>query len=299
MPIRNGKCMRSGAQPRSFSAQPRQRSPTRNAEGFRSIKVPWPYPPLPEYVFRTMEKDLADMLFHESRRMFEDIPDVDLISKEDVIMRKLVMKTLSSVRQWLLPACATHRSALLWYKKAQNSGRDNCGHMVRISTQALGPDRIIDVSTQPAQKAFFRGSYDQWALAGVDDVGRYLKRAIGNCEVELMWRGRININLMEVVDPDTGDYLMHYKDALAQDHFNYFCLGQITSNAPQRLRSLLETVIGNDDAIRIHLIHRDLLPTGFRNLCLRAHRLVQKSLSEGSPPSFARVGSETRLLFLQ
>jgi hypothetical protein len=187
--MKNGKCMRSGAQPRSFSAQPRQRSPTRNAEGFRSVKVPWPYPPL---------------------------PDVDLISKEDVIMRKLVMKTLSSVRQWLLPACATHRSALLWYKKAQHSGRDNCGHMVRISTQALGPDRIIDVSTQSAQKAFFRGNYDQWGLAGVDDVGRYLKRAIGNCEVELMWRGRININLMEVVDPDTGDYLMQYRDALAQ-----------------------------------------------------------------------------------
>ena len=76
---------------------------------------------------------------------------------------------------------------------------------------------------------------------------------MANGEVELMWRGRININLMEVVDPDTGDYLMQYKDALAQDHFNYFCLGQSTSNAPQRLRSLLETVIGNDDAIRIHL----------------------------------------------
>ena len=146
--MKNGKCMRSGAQPRSFSAQPRQRSPTRNAEGFRSVKVPWPYPPL---------------------------PDVDLISKEDVIMRKLVMKTLSSVRQWLLPACATHRSALLWYKKAQHSGRDNCGHMVRISTQALGPDRIIDVSTQSVQKAFFRGNYDQWGLAGVDDVSKYLK----------------------------------------------------------------------------------------------------------------------------
>ena len=288
--MKNGKCMRSGAQPRSFSAQPRQRSPTRNAEGFRSVKVPWPYPPLPEYVFRTMERSLEDMTYHENRRMFEDIPDVDLISKEDVIMRKLVMKTLSSVRQWLLPACATHRSALLWYKKAQNSGRDNCGHMVRISTQALGPDRIIDVSTQSAQKAFFRGNYDQWGLAGVDDVGKYLKRAIANGEVELMWRGRININLMEVVDPDTGDYLMHYKDALAQDHFNYFCLGQITSNAPQRLRSLLETVIGKDDAIRIHLIHRDLLPTraSCKGLVIGARGKAQPPIKP-QPAPYART----------
>jgi hypothetical protein len=39
------------------------------------VKVPWPYPPLPEYVFRTMERSLEDMTYHENRRMFEDIPD--------------------------------------------------------------------------------------------------------------------------------------------------------------------------------------------------------------------------------
>ncbi len=260
MPHRNGKCMRSGAQPRSFSAQPRKPSPERNAEGFRSVKVPWPYPPLPEYVFRTMEASLEDMTHHEDRRMFEDIPDVDLISKEDVIMRKLVMKTLSSVRHWLLPACADIRSARLWHRRAMASNRNNCGYMVRINTQRLGPDRIIDVSTHQAQKAFFRGDYDQWGKDVSDNAARWLSRAIANGEVELMWRGRIHINMMEVVDPDSGDYQMPYIDALARDYFHHFCLGRISLNAPQRLKSLLETVIGNDDAIRIHLDQRQLLP---------------------------------------
>jgi hypothetical protein len=118
---------------------------------------------------------------------------------------------------------------------------------------------MIDVSTHQAQKAFFRGSYEQWGIA-VADSAKFLPRAIANGEVHLMWRGRININMMEVVDPDNGNYQMPYIDALARDYFNHFGLGRISSKAPQRLSSLLETVIGNDDAIRIHLDHRDLLP---------------------------------------
>ena len=48
---RRNKNKRSGAQP-SFNE--------RNAAGFRDVTTPWPYPPLPEFVFRTMENSLEE-----------------------------------------------------------------------------------------------------------------------------------------------------------------------------------------------------------------------------------------------
>ena len=153
--MKNGKCMRSGAQPRSFSAQPRQRSPTRNAEGFRSVKVPWPYPPLPEYVFRTMEWSLVDMTFHEQRRQCDDLPALELLGKEDNIMRKEVIKTLSSVRNGLMPCCVDFRSAQLWHRRANASSRNICGYMVRMRTEKIGPESFY-TTTKPLRSAHKR-----------------------------------------------------------------------------------------------------------------------------------------------
>ena len=87
--------------------------------------------------------------------MCDDIPDVSLIRKEDAHMRKLVMKTLASVRNWLMSCCVEFRSAQMYNRRANASARDNRGYMVRMKTEKIGHDNIIDVSSKEAQKAFF------------------------------------------------------------------------------------------------------------------------------------------------
>ena len=61
---------------------------------------------------------------------------------------------------------------------------------------------LIDISSREAQKAFFRASFEVWGNCVRDNHG-YLKRAIVNGEALIMLRGRVSIDLMEVVDPDS------------------------------------------------------------------------------------------------
>ena len=117
----------------------------------------------------------------------------------------------------------------------------------------------IDVSSTEAQKAFFRASFDMWGKF-VRDTHAYTRRAITNGEALIIRRGRASIDLMDVEDVDTGEVQMQYRDALARDYVKMFRLGRITSNATNRLKSFLQIVIGDDDAIRQHIVLRDLLP---------------------------------------
>ena len=83
--------------------------------------------------------------------------------------------------------------------------------MVRMKTEKIGHDNIIDVSSTEAQKAFFRSSFDLWSNF-VRDNHAYTRRAICNGEALIMWRGRVSIDLMDVVDAMVEHSLASFKE---------------------------------------------------------------------------------------
>ena len=192
---------------------------------------------------------MADMQYNERRRG-PDVPEVSLMNKEDVLMRELAILEISSKRSVLMPRCVSFCHAQAWYARASNSARINCGHMVRMKTERIGHDNIIDLSSPKAQKAFFRGSIDMWSEKERANHA-YLRRAIINGEALTMLRARVNIDLMEIVDVDTGEVKMPYRDQLAQDYVQKVgALGwRSRTKAQNALRNFLHCTIGDDDKI--------------------------------------------------
>ena len=118
-------------------------------------------PPLPPYVFLTLKKDFNDLVWIEPARTPDWPFPRSVLHKGHDFMRHLVIHCVGfgsepGVRSVLLPTCSSIGAAISWNKRAAASYRNNCGFMVRISTEKVGEDHMIDVSSEPAQKAFFR-----------------------------------------------------------------------------------------------------------------------------------------------
>ena len=189
-----------------------------------------------EYVHRTMEADFSDLVWHETRRG-TDLPDVGLMRKEDPMLRHLAIVTISGNRSWLMPCCVTFVHAQMWYSRANASARKKCGHLLRMKTEKIGLDIIIDLSSHAAQKAFFRDNLEIWGEE-VRANHFYLKRAIANGEALLMWRGRVNTELMEVVDVDRGQFLMPRSIAAGLCSENWGAVAHESSESFTRLVAL-------------------------------------------------------------
>ena len=112
-----------------------------------------------------------------------------------------------------MPCCFDHAHAKRWQIKAGDSERKNKGVIVRMRVDRIDRHNLIDVSNKRAQNHFFQNDRHGWGDYVRDGCG-YLGRSILNGELLIMWRGRLSIHDMEVVDEDRGDFVLTYEDHL-------------------------------------------------------------------------------------
>ena len=120
--------------------------------------------------------------------------------------------------------------------------------IVRMKRRNIGEERLIDLSTLEAQKAFFENSYEKWGHY-VAEAGPKLGRSIEHGEVLICFKGMISIDDMEIVDENSGRVSMPYKDALAQLYF----LRSSNHGTMGRLTFVLVTNLGDKTKITEHL----------------------------------------------
>jgi len=170
-------------------------------------------------------------------------------------MRELTIHCISDDNQpsSLMPFCVSFAAARHWYSKAGASSRQDLACMIRVEVEEIGLHNIIDISNRPAQLAYFQNNVENWGPY-VRNNHSFLSRSIANAEALVMWRGRLSIDLMTVVDTTRGDALMPYKALLAQLYVGKVSLSDWTSNiVPSSLRKLLTKVIGDEEAIHAYV----------------------------------------------
>jgi hypothetical protein len=83
-----------------------------------------------------------------------------------------------------------------------------------------------------------------------------LSRSIITGEALVMWNGKVNIEHMEVVDNHRGDFIMTYKDALAQTYFYKMRIGGV--KRASCLRHIMALEIGDDTAVEAYVRSIDI-----------------------------------------
>jgi hypothetical protein len=167
-----------------------------------------------------MEKSFFDIYpFHPKTYMMKQHLLVDFadLHKEHYHMRQLAIHASSGDgRTCLMPCCGTFVAGRKWNGRADARAFDNKGDLVRMKTKDIGIERIIDLSSLPAQRMYFQHDFEIWGDYVRDPQNnQWLKRSMVNCEYLVMFRGYISVEIMEVVDIDRGEFVMPYKDALA------------------------------------------------------------------------------------
>ena len=164
--------------------------------------------------------DFQDLIWKEPPRTPDWQIPIGELHKQHDFMRHVVIHCITfgseaGVRSTLLPTCRSFGAALCWNRRAAASHRKNCGFMVRINTQMVGEDNIIDVSSKEAQQAFFiKGLYNYGGFVSTNNWA--LRRSIDNKEVLIMYRGKVSLLAMDVVNPDDGEFVMPLLEALAR-----------------------------------------------------------------------------------
>ena len=204
------------------SGNSRSRSSAAKKQGGGSQPRPWVAPPpLCEYVYRTMKKNFEDMIWTEPLTKPTWLFPVGDLHREHDFMRTIVIDTIafgSEATKPLLPSCCTFLKALCWYRRASSNYRQNCGVMVRISTKKVGEQYFIDMSSKFAQDIFFHKGRLEYGEFVVNHGEWALPRSIENGEILIMWRGKVDLTAMDVVDVSKGEFVEPLLISLAQQY---------------------------------------------------------------------------------
>ena len=120
----------------------------------------------------------------------------------------------------LLPSCSSFAAALCWNRGAARSHRKNCGFLVRINKSMIGEENIIPLSTKAEQQAFFKEGFYGYGEFVANNI-EALARSQRNREVLIMWRGKVNIWAMDVMNTLTGEVQMPLMEALAKTYCQF------------------------------------------------------------------------------
>ena len=179
------------------------------------------------------------------------------LHKEHPHMRPLVIHALSGESRSPLMSCTVDlKSTQKTIGMVESSSHPNrLGPIVRMDPNEIGLNNIIDMSTQLAQKTFFHHTLDSWGEY-VRENSDVLSRSIITGEALVMWNGKVNIEHMEVVDNHRGDFIMTYKDALAQTYFLKMRIGGV--KRASCLRHIMALEIGDDKAVEDYVRSIDI-----------------------------------------
>ena len=139
--------------------------------------------------------DFQDLIWKEPPRTPDWQIPIGELDKQHDFMRHVVIHCVTfgsdpGVTSTQLPTCRSFGAALCWNRRAAASHRKNCGLMMRINTQMVGEENIIDVSSKEAQKAFFiKGLFNYGECVAANNWA--LRRSIDNKEVLIMYRGKV------------------------------------------------------------------------------------------------------------
>ena len=165
-----------------------------------------PGPVLPRFVWRTMRKDMRDLdpttppVGSENWKL-----PIEELHKGHDYMRQLVMHCITDGSRefsMLLPACTTIEAGIRWNHRSDVNHRDDCGWFVRIDTEKVGQENIIDMSTHDAQLWFYDHSPDPWPEYVRTHMAMSFTRSQANKECLIMWRGRVPLEAMTIFDTD-------------------------------------------------------------------------------------------------
>ena len=147
------------------------------------------------YLYRTMEGDLKDLTWIDPLKGYPgDLVwdgvrlEKTQLDKYHPLMKKLAAHCISNRQPWdrsiLMPACIDFMHCRVWWGQADANHRNNRGMIVRMKRRNIGEERLIDLSTLEAQKAFFENSYEKWGHY-VAEAGPKLGRSIEHGEVRI------------------------------------------------------------------------------------------------------------------
>jgi hypothetical protein len=179
------------------------------------------------------------------------------LHKEHPHMRPLVIHALSGESRSPLMSCTVDLKSAqkMIHMVGSSSHPKRLGPIVRMDPNKIGLDNIIDMSTQRAQKMFFHNALDSWGEY-VRENSHVLSRSSITGEALVMWNGKVNIEHMEVVDKHQGDFIMTYKDALAQTYCLKMRIGGV--KRASCLRHIMALEIGDDTAVEAYVRSTDI-----------------------------------------
>ena len=122
------------------------------------------YPPLPTYLWRTMEACFDDMFWLEPRPSPDWAYPKDKLHEEHEYMRHLAVHCIGdgNTGTRLMPCCTNFEAARHWHRTTLASGRNNTGFLVRMRVEDIGEEKIIDASPHRARTAYFKGDLEAW-----------------------------------------------------------------------------------------------------------------------------------------
>ena len=212
------------------------------------------------WLYRLFAADLRDLLWKEPHLFMPDkhwrVAFKEL-HKEHPHMRPLVIHALSGESRSPLMSCTVDLKSAqkMIHMVGSSSHPKRLGPIVRMDPNKIGLDNIIDMSTQRAQNMFFHNALDSWGEY-VRENSHVLSRSSITGQALVMWNGKVNIEHMEVVDNVQGDFILPYKDALAQIYFFKIQMGGVEK--PSCLRQIMARLIGDEKAVEEYVRSLDI-----------------------------------------